>query len=199
EIYGTSIAELGLEALFTVGEIGIGVPEIKKRIEDAYGCRVYDYLGEIGFSCDSDEYHGVHCSSPELGTFPDELIDPQTLEPLEITDGVIGEVVITEFQLKALPRIRYRSGDLMQVFTKPCPGCGFEGRRVKVVGRADDMLIVKGTNVFPTAIKEVITDFMPKLTGEMRIVLNNPPPRVVPPLILKVEYGRDTTKEAIPQ
>lgn len=70
---------------------------------------------------------------------------------------------------------------------------------MKVVGRADDMLIVKGTNVFPTAIKEVITDFMPSVTGEMRIVLNNPPPRVVPPLILKVEYSKETTKEALPQ
>lgn len=199
KIYGKPISELGIRALFTVGEIGIGVPEIKKRIEDTYGCRVYDYLGELGFSCDSDEYHGAHCSSPELSTFPNELIDPNTLEPLEITDGVIGEVVITEFQLNALPRIRYRSGDLMQVFTKPCPGCGFEGKRVKVVGRTDDMLIVKGTNVFPTAIKEVITDFMPNVTGEMRIVLNNPPPRVEPPLILKVEFGREIVKEALPK
>lgn len=199
EIYGRPISDIGIDSLFTVGEIGIGVPEVKKKIEDAYGCRVYDYLGELGFSCDSDEYHGVHCTAPELSTFPNELIDPHTLEPLEITDGVIGEVVITEFQLKALPRIRYRSGDLMQVFTKPCPHCGFEGRRVKVVGRSDDMLIVKGTNVFPTAIKEVITDFMPRVTGEMRIVLDMPPPRVVPPLLLKVEYSKETAKEALPQ
>ena len=199
EIHNKPISDLDIEALFTVGEIGIGVPEVKSKIEEAYGCRVYDYLGELGFSCDSDDYHGVHCTSPELGTFPNELIDPNTLEPLEIKDGVIGEVVITEFQLKALPRIRYRSGDLMQIFTEPCPGCGFEGKRVKVVGRADDMLIVKGTNVFPTAIKEVITEFMPRVTGEMRIVLNNPPPRVVPPLVLKLERGESTDIDELPE
>ena len=188
EIYNRPISDLGIQALFTVGEVGIGIPEVKRKIEQEFGCRVYDYLGEIGFSCDSDEYHGVHCSSPELGTFPNELIDPYTLEPIEITNGVIGEVVITEFHLQALPRIRYRSGDLIQVFTSPCPSCGFTGRRVKMVGRSDDMIIVKGTNVYPTAIKEVITEFMPDVTGEMRIILNNPPPRVVPPLLIKIEH-----------
>ncbi|EGQ27223.1 phenylacetate-CoA ligase [Sporosarcina newyorkensis 2681] len=197
EIYDRPISDLGIQAIFTVGEVGIGIPEVKNRIEKEFGCRVYDYLGEIGFSCDSDEYHGVHCSSPELGTFPNELIDPHTLEPLEISDGVIGEIVITEFHLKALPRIRYRSGDLVQVFTAPCPGCGFTGRRVKMIGRSDDMIIVKGTNVYPTAIKEVITEFMPDVTGEMRIVLNNPPPRIVPPLLIKIEHRKGITKQEL--
>jgi phenylacetate-CoA ligase len=56
-------------------------------------------------------------------------------------------------------------------------------------GRADDLLIVKGVNVFPAAIKGVVDSFLPRVTGEMRVVLNTPPPRVIPPLNLKVEYG----------
>lgn len=195
ELHLPKLSDLQLNALFTVGEVGIGIPEVKKKIEDGFGCRVYDYLGEVGFSCDSDEYHGVHVVGLELSNFPNELVDPVTKKQLEIVDGVIGEVIITEFKLKALPRIRYASGDIMQVFTKPCPGCGFKGKRVKVVGRADDMVIVKGVNVYPTAIKEVIATFTPKLTGEMRIVLNNPPPRIEAPLLLKLELQEENISE----
>ncbi|WP_245863984.1 phenylacetate--CoA ligase family protein [Fredinandcohnia onubensis] len=189
EIIGKSVGELGLSALFTVGELGIGIPEVKKKIENAYGCRVYDYLGELGFSCDSDEYYGIHCVAPDFGLFPIDLVDPETKKPIEVTDGVIGEVIDTEINLKALPRVRYASGDVVQIFTKECPGCGFKGKRIRVVGRSDDMLIIKGANVYPASIKKVIAKFAPDVTGEIRIVLDTPPPRVVPPLKVKVEYG----------
>lgn len=192
ELIGMNVGELGLQAIFTVGEIGVGVPEIKKKIEDAYGCRIYDYLGELGFSCDSDDYHGIHCVAPDLSLFPNDLIDPETKQPIEVYDGVIGELIATELTLKALPRIRYSSGDIVQVFTSECPGCGFQGRRVKFIGRSDDMLIIKGANVYPSTIKQVISNFIPEITGELRIVLNNPPPRVVPPLQIKLEYGENS-------
>ena len=192
ELIGMNVGELGLQAIFTVGEIGVGVPEIKKKIEDAYGCRIYDYLGELGFSCDSDDYHGIHCVAPDLSLFPNDLIDPDTKQPIEVYDGVIGELIATELTLKALPRIRYSSGDIVQVFTSECPGCGFQGRRVKFIGRSDDMLIIKGANVYPSTIKQVISNFIPEITGELRIILNNPPPRVVPPLQIKLEYGESS-------
>jgi phenylacetate-CoA ligase len=197
EALDMNVRELGLQALFTVGEIGVGVPEIKKRIEDSYGCRIYDYLGELGFSCDSDEYYGIHCVAPDLNLFPSDLVDPDTKEPLEVYDGVIGERVTTEINLKGLPRIRYASGDVIQVFTKECPGCGFKGRRVKFIGRSDDMLIVKGANVYPSVIKKVISNFVPDITGELRIILNNPPPRVVPPLQIRLEFGIQMDKSKL--
>lgn len=191
---GIDVKDIGLSALFTVGEIGIGIPEIKQKIEDAYGCRVYDFFGEAGFSCDSDEYHGIHCVAPDLFVF-DDLVDPETKQPLEITNGVIGELIMTELSLKALPRVRYNSGDMFQVFTEECPSCGFQGKRIKMIGRSDDMLIVKGVNVYPTAIKEIISRFVPDITGEIRIVLDNPPPRIVPPLKIKMEYGSSLNKD----
>ncbi len=197
ELIGMEVGELGLQAIFTVGEIGVGVPEIKKKIEDAYGCRIYDYLGELGFSCDSDEYYGIHCVAPDLSLFPNDLIDPETKQPIEIYDGVIGELIATELTLKALPRIRYSSGDIVQVFTSECPGCGFQGKRVKFIGRSDDMLIIKGANVYPSAIKQVISNFIPEITGELRIVLNNPPPRVIPPLQIKLEYDGNSDKDKL--
>jgi phenylacetate-CoA ligase len=79
-------------------------------------------------------------------------------------------------------------GDLYQVFTEPCP-CGKTGWRYRIVGRVDDMLKVKGVMVYPAAITRVIQAHYPRLTGFYRIVLDEPPPRVVPPLKLKVEYA----------
>lgn len=192
-----NLNEMGLQAIFTVGEIGIGIPEIKQKIESAYGCRVYDYLGEIGFSCDSEEYHGIHCVAPDFNLFPNDLIDPKTKEPIDIFDGAIGEVIDTELNIKALPRVRYSSGDIVQVFTKECPGCGFTGNRIKFIGRSDDMLIVKGANVYPSIIQKVIANFTPEVTGEIRIVLDAPPPRVIPPLEIKIEHGVNTGKDEL--
>lgn len=195
ELIGKEVASLNLSALFVVGEIAIGIPEVKKKIEDAYGCRVYDWIaptaGTVAFSCDSDEYHGMHCVTPDFDLYPYDLVDPDTKKPLEIKDGVIGEAIYTALDRKAVPMLRMASGDIVQIFTNECPGCGFKGYRVKVVGRSDDMLIVKGVNVYPSAIKQVINNFAPDVTGEMRIVLNEAPPRVTPPLVVKLEHGKD--------
>ncbi|MBI4292729.1 MAG: hypothetical protein HY661_14745 [Betaproteobacteria bacterium] len=77
---------------------------------------------------------------------------------------------------------------IIQVFTRACP-CGMPGKRRKILGRVDDMLIVKGINVYPAAVKNLIGAFVPRVTGEIRIVLRERPPRVAPPLEIKVERG----------
>jgi phenylacetate-CoA ligase len=199
---GKEIGELGIKSLLLCGEPGAGIPEIKKKLETAYGGRVYDYWspGGLGFglSCDSDEYHGLHCYAPDFNLYQDDLVDPDTKKSIDIVDGVIGEAVHTSLDRDACPVIRYAYGDIVQVFTKECPGCGFKGKRMKFVGRSDDMLIVKGSNVYPAAIKDVVSSFIPRVTGEMRIVLEVPPPRVVPPLKVKIEYGKDIEKHQLP-
>lgn len=201
ELLGRTPAELGWRALFTVGEIAVGIPEVKAYLEQSYGCRVYDWIAPAGqtlaFSCDSDEYHGMHAISPDLDLYPLDLVDPETRDPVALENGAIGEAVYTSLQRRALPLLRYASGDIVQIFTEPCPGCGFTGARVKIVGRSDDMLIVKGTNVYPGAIKNVLAQFVPEVTGEMRVVLNAPPPQVVPPLIVRVEHGPDTRADEL--
>lgn len=88
------------------------------------------------------------------------------------------------------PPLRYAWGDIVQVFTKECE-CGLPGHRIKILARIDDLLIVKGVNVYPVGIKDVVTSFSPKVTGEMQILLYEPPPRVVPPLKMVVEYGKE--------
>jgi phenylacetate-CoA ligase len=197
EITGSQVGEFNLSALLTTGEIAVGIPEVKEKIESAYGCRQYDWLSPTGataiaFSCDSDEYYGLHCVTPDLDLYPYDLVDPVMHEPKDIADGVIGEAVYTSLDHLAAPMIRVASGDIIQIFTKECPGCGFKGLRARVLGRNDDMLIVKGANVYPAAIKQTVAQFVPAVTGEIRVVLDQEPPRVIPPLKVKLEYGPDT-------
>jgi len=190
---GKKVGELGFDSLLLCGEPGPGIPEVKERLESAYGARVYDYWapGGLGFglSCNSEAYHGLHCYAPDYNLFQDDLIDPSTREPIDSVDGAIGEAVHTSLDRDACPIIKYAYGDIVQIITGKCPACGFSGKRLKFVGRSDDMLIVKGSNVYPAAIQEIVNSFSPRVTGAMKIVLEEQPPRVVPPLKIKVEYA----------
>jgi phenylacetate-CoA ligase len=92
--------------------------------------------------------------------------------------------------------MRYALGDMLEVTTQPCE-CRFPRVRIKIVGRADDMLIVKGVNVCPEAIKSAILRFHPPVTGQFRILLSQPGPMVRPPLRITLEYGTDMDQSAI--
>lgn len=198
-VCGKPVGEFNLKALFLAGEIGVGIPEVKEKLETSYGCRVFDWIGPIGdtlaHSCDSHNYNGLHAVSPDFDLYPDDLVDIETKQSIDIKDGAIGEAVYTSLEREANPMLRFASGDIIQVFTDECPGCGFKGRRIRVIGRSDDMLIVKGANVYPAAIKNILAKFIPDVTGEMRIVLEHEPPRVVPPLKIKIEHGENKRQE----
>ena len=198
EILNVEVKNLGIKRLLSGGEPGAGIDSVKKKIEGAFGCKIYDMMGlTSGFwcSCDHDEYQGMHFVRDDTCIM--ELINPETKEPVPFEDGAIGEVVGTPLAGDSLNLIRFNSNDIMQVFTTPCP-CGRSGARYKVIGRSDDMLKVKGVMVYPASIDNVITGFVPRVTGEFRIVLTEPPPRVVPPLKLKVEYGEDVPEDKLP-
>ncbi len=192
EITGKNISELGFKKLLTTGEPGIGLPSVKKKVEEEWGIRWYDALGPTArgnsISCDMDEFQGMHHVDPDITLWPQDLVDPVTKESIPVEDGAIGEGVMTDLERESCPFIRYAYGDVLQVFTETCR-CGVPGIRFKIVGRADDMLIVKGVNVYPAAIKDIITSFYPKLTGDMRIILEEKPPRVTPPLKIKAAYS----------
>ncbi len=196
EIIGMEVGELGLRGLILTGESWATIPGMKARIEETYGARAYDVWTPAGHasghSCDSETYHGMHGIAPELCTSYQDLIDPVTRAPVDAVHGAIGEMVHTSLQREACPTIKYAYGDIVQLLLDECPSCGFRGPRVKLVGRSDDMLIVKGVNVYPAAIKSVVAEFAPAVTGDMRIVLNAPPPTVLPPLGLRIEHAAET-------
>jgi phenylacetate-CoA ligase len=190
ETLGKEIKELGFRALICGGEAGAGDPAVRAKLEGAYGAKIYDWMGgAYGFmSICCENYQGMHHVSPDHTIL--ELVDPETKETLKMEDGAVGNIAYTSLDWEAGPILRYDMGDVTQVFTSAC-SCGLKGVRLKVIGRSDDMLIVKGINVYPTAVKNLVTEFHPRTTGEIRIVLDEPGPKVPAPLLIKVEHGKD--------
>jgi phenylacetate-CoA ligase len=193
---GRDPKDLGLRLLMCGGEPGAGIPEVRNRLESAFGARIFDAGAGFGFSCDHEEYQGMHWTGDDLALL--ELVDPDAKEPIPLEDGAEGEAVITVFAGDGMSWLRTSMGDIQQVFTSPCP-CGRSGFRYKVVGRTDDMLKVKGAIVYPTMVEGVVGGFVPRVTGQFRIVLTEKPPRVVPPLKIKIEWGEGFPEERLPE
>ena len=121
-----------------------------------------------------------------------EVIDPDTGQARELEDGAEGELVLTHLQHRAAPLIRFRTRDHVTVMTSPCP-CGRPGPRIRCVGRTDDMLIVRGVNVFPSAIREVVNEFAPRVSGRILVRPDAEGVKQEPPLPVSVELARDQT------
>ena len=164
--------------------------EERKNIEDTWGITARNFYGladvgaDIAAECGASQ--GLHFCAQ--GALVAEIVDPETLAPIEMTDGVEGEIVFTTINRQATPVIRYRVRDMVRVYTDDCP-CGRTGFRFHVIGRTDDMIKVKGVNVFPAAVKGIIQEFAPATTGEMRIVLPHPGPSFGENITIKVEAG----------
>ncbi|WP_052728989.1 phenylacetate--CoA ligase family protein [Bacillus thermotolerans] len=112
-------------------------------------------------------------------------------------DGSSGELVYTAIDRECVPLLRFRTRDLITVKTGKC-SCGRSSFRIRCIGRTDDMLIIRGVNVFPTAIKDVVSSLYPRTTGEIQIMLYQEGPAVEPPLHIKAEYAKETSPEALP-
>lgn len=172
------------------GEGGLQVPGFRAAIESAWGCVARDVYGlsETGvMAAECDHLTGLHLIT--RGHFATELVDPATGEPVAPVDGAVGELVFTNLGREASYLVRYRSHDLVRIHADPCP-CGRTGLRFTMVGRGDDMFIVRGVNVFPLGVQDVLYGMRPALTGEFRILLEGAPPIDYAPRIL-VERGDD--------
>ena len=156
---GIDLAELPVRITVHAGEPGANIPATKHRIEECWTARCYDHGGasEIGahsFECEAQP-GGTHVIESE---FIVEVIDEETGE--HVPEGETGELVITNLGRIGFPVIRYRSGDLVRYTADPCT-CGrtfgrFDGG---IIGRADNMVIVRGVNVFPSAVENLIRRF----------------------------------------
>ena len=187
---GIEPRSVGLRRGYFSGEAGLQVPGYREKIEDAWGMIARDQYGtgELGLhSGECEEQNGVHFGA--TGIVIAELIDPDTGEVLPFDDGQQGEVVYTSIRREASPLMRMRSHDLMQVFTEPC-ACGRTSFRFRIIGRSDDMFIVKGVNVFPLSIQAVLMKLVPRVTGEFKVDIDRPPP-IDYPVPLTVEAARD--------
>jgi phenylacetate-CoA ligase len=179
----------GVTKGFFSGEAGLQVPGYRNRLEEVWGMRAQDMYGtgELGLhSGECEHRQGLHYGAGGFAVI--ELIDPDTGRVLEFRDGQTGEVVYTSIHREACPLQRMRSHDLMQVFTEPCD-CGRTTFRFTILGRSDDMFIVKGVNVFPLGIQATLLSLRPSVTGEFQVLLDRPPP-IDYPVPLRVEVVR---------
>jgi len=189
--------DLGFKKGFLAGEAL--AEKDRALIEDTWGISARNFYGLADVAADlaseCDYLGGMHFCGQLYVTA--ELIDPITLASKKIDTGAEGEIVYTCIDREATPVLRYRCRDMVRINAEPCP-CGRTGFRFTVIGRSDDMLKVKGVNVFPSAVKEVISSFAPETTGEMRIVLYEPGPAIGSNLEIKVEHGKDVRQEDMP-
>ena len=186
---GIDATKMGLRHIVTGGEPGGGLPAIRSQIEKAFNGEVREVmgLGDISPSlfgeCEAQD--GMHFSGQ--GFVWPEMIDPDNEQTLAIEPGAFGEMVYTALVREAMPLIRFRSGDLVNVTDASC-SCGRTSFKIRCVGRTDDMFIVRGVNVYPSAISDVATEFRPQLTGRARaVVAADAGVSIDPPVKVEVE------------
>jgi phenylacetate-CoA ligase len=151
-------------------------------------------IGDIGVSLwgECEEQDGMHLGA--RGFVHAELIDPETTEPVGMEDGATGELVLTHLRHRAAPLLRFRTRDHVRLRTSPCP-CGRTGPRIRCLGRTDDMLIVRGVNVFPSAVREVVSAFAPEVSGHILVRPEADGVKQDPPLPVSVELARDSAPD----
>ena len=185
-----------VERVLVAGEPGGGEPAFRAQLEDGWGARVTEAMGigDIGVSLwgECEEQDGMHLGA--RGLVHAELIDPETGAALELEDGAEGELVLTHLRHRAAPLLRFRTRDHVEVRTSPCR-CGRTGPRIRCLGRTDDMLIVRGVNVFPSAVRDVVSGFAPEVSGHVLVRPQSAGVKQEPPLPVSVELARDATPD----
>jgi phenylacetate-CoA ligase len=182
-----------VRALIVAGEPGGSIPETRRLIEAAWEARVFDHtgmteIGPLGFEC-MEAPLGIHLSETECIA---EVLDPVTHVPVE--DGGRGELVITNLGRSDSPVIRYRTGDLVCPVRRLC-ACGRWFMRLEggILGRLDDMFVVGGNNVFPSALEGIIRSFPEVAEFAIEVSRAGPMPRVV----LKLEPVPEAAKDGL--
>ena len=193
---GFDLAGSSVRRLLLAGEPGGGEPAFRAALEQGWGARVTEAMGigDIGVSLwgECEHQDGMHLGG--AGIVHPELIDPETGAALPMEDGAQGELVLSHLRHRAAPLLRFRTRDHVEVRATPCP-CGRTGPRVRCIGRTDDMLIVRGVNVFPSAVREVVGAFAPQVSGQIAIRRRSPGVKQEPPLPVRVELARDATED----
>jgi phenylacetate-CoA ligase len=187
---GIDLAGSSVGRVLVAGEPGGGEPGFRAALEAGWGAQVTEAMGigDIGVSLwgECEVQDGMHLGA--RGFVHAELIDPDSGASLALADGARGELVLTHLRHEAAPLLRFRTRDHVEVRTAVC-SCGRTAPRIRCVGRTDDMLIVRGVNVFPSAIREVVGEFRPRVSGHVLVRPQAPGVKQDPPLPVSVELA----------
>jgi phenylacetate-CoA ligase len=194
---GVDLRASSVQRVLVAGEPGGGEPAFRAKLEEGWGARVTEAMGigDIGVSLwgECEEQDGMHLGA--RGFVHAEVIDPVSERTRELADGVEGELVLTHLRHRAAPLLRFRTRDHVVVRTSPC-GCGRTGPRIRCIGRTDDMLIVRGVNVFPSAVREVVSTFAPDVSGHIVVRPRTAGVKQEPPLPVTVELAPGAAADA---
>jgi phenylacetate-CoA ligase len=187
EKVGRNPREFGLRKVFVGGEPGGGEPAFREHLESEWGAQVTEGLGN------ADMAPVLFGEVPGTGGMRYtggrhvlvELIDPDSGESIAAEPGVTGELVYTSVDRECCPLVRFRTRDLVRVTARATDGAPL----IRCIGRTDDMLIVLGVNVFPSAVRDVVQGLHPRTSGAVQILLPGKGPRVDPPLLVEAEWG----------
>jgi phenylacetate-CoA ligase len=188
---GLDPRSLGLAKLVVTGEPGGQIAATRRRLEELWGAEVGDTYGlsevwgTLAGECEDSD--GLHFSGQDATLV--ELIEPESGEQVRVEEGARGELVFTHLYREAAPLIRFRSRDVAEILGVDCP-CGRTGFRFRVVGRSDDMFRVRGVNVFPSAVEELMRE---QGVDRFAIVLDSFP--VEPPVRILVEGVKGRERE----
>ena len=170
-IIGMPATELGVQRLIVGGEPGGGIPAIREGLERAWGAMCCEVMGGTDLGCvywaESDDQTGMYLVGADY--ILTELIDPQSGAVLPWREGASGELVYTSLARQASPVVRFRSGDHVTV-TAMGSKDGRTAPAIRCFGRTDDMLIVRGVNLFPSAVQDVISAMKPAVSGVVRVL-----------------------------
>jgi phenylacetate-CoA ligase len=187
---GFDLAGSSVVRVLVAGEPGGGEPAFRAKLEEGWGAKVTEAMGigDIGVSLfgECEQQDGMHLGAH--GFVHPELIDPESGAAVPIEDGATGELVLTHLRHRAAPLLRFRTRDHVAVRTSPCR-CGRTGPRIRCLGRTDDMLIVRGVNVFPSAVRDVVGRFAPEVSGHILVRPRAAGVKQEPPLPVSVELA----------
>jgi phenylacetate-CoA ligase len=191
--HGLTDALSSVERIMCTGEPGASLPAVRDRIESEWGARCFDHAGlsEVGpFAYPCAAAGGLHLDEDE---FICELLDPHDGEP--VAAGAQGELVVTALGRVGFPVIRYATGDVVDHRAEPCPA-GHPGRWLPggILGRTDDMVVIRGMNVFPSAIEQILRESQG--VGEFRITFYTDP-RAMDEIKIEVELSQPLEARAI--
>jgi phenylacetate-CoA ligase len=184
---GRDPKEFGLSKILVGGEPGGGEPEFRRHVEQEWGAPVTEGLGNADMAPvlfgEEPGSGGMRFTGGRHVVV--ELIDPESGEPVVPEAGATGELVYSAVDRECCPLVRFRTRDRVRVTGLTPDGAPL----IRCIGRTDDMLIVLGVNVFPSAVRDLVQGLHPRTTGAIQVVLPVAGPRVEPPLRVEVETG----------
>lgn len=178
-------------------ESGLQHKNFRQQIERSWGLKAMNAnygMSEVFsiFGAECDHQTGMHFMGGNA-LYP-ELIDQESSSSLKIEEGAMGELVLTNLYREAQPLFRYRSGDIIRILDTKCP-CGRSSFRFEIMGRTDDMLVIKGLNIFPGSIEHIVNRYVDQISNTYQILVSETNPIEKIKLVLEVKKI-NTTKES---